>query len=157
VQEGEAVGAALADRFGTGLVVVGAVEDDVRAVVRSGSDFDQGRHERHDDAGTDAVPAGVECNGLGVITGAGGDDAAAALVVGEGEDLVQRAALFESTGTLQVVELEEDLLAGHLGELRRVGRGRQVDMAADALARCDDGVEGDGALLVQGGFLVAQK
>ena len=157
MQEGEAVGAALADRLGAGLVVVGAVEDHVRTVVRSGSDLDQRRHERHDDACLNAVPAGVERDGLCVVAGAGGDDAAAALVVGEGEDFVQRAALFERPSALEVIELEKDLLAGHLRQLCRVGRGRQVDMAADALARCDDGVEGDGALLVQGGFLVAQK
>jgi hypothetical protein len=49
----------------------------------------------------------MEGDGLGVIAGAGGDDAAAALIVGEGEDFVQRAALFEGSGALQVVELEK--------------------------------------------------
>ena len=144
MQEGEAVGVALADGFGAGFVVVGAVEDDFRAVAGGGGDLDQRRHQRHDDARADAVLAGVEGDGLGVIAGAGGDDAAAALVVGEGEDLVERAALFEGAGALQVVELEEDLLAGHLGKPGGVARGREVDVAADALLRGADGVEGDG-------------
>jgi hypothetical protein len=134
----------LADRFGAGLVVVGTVEDDVRTVVRGRGDLDQGCHLRHDDASADAVPAGVERDGLCVVAGAGGDDAAASLFVGEGENLVQRAALFEGSGALQIVKLEEDLLAGHLGQAGGMASGRQVDVAADALAGGADGVEGDG-------------
>ena len=141
MEEGEAVGGALADGFGAGFVVIGSVEDDVGSVARSRGHLNQRRHERHDDARADAVLAGVEGDGLGVVAGAGGDDAAPALLVGEGKDLVERAALLESAGALQVVELEEDLLAGHLGEARGVAGGREINVAADALACGADRIE----------------
>ena len=74
-------------------------------------------------------------DGLGVIAGAGGDDASAALFGSEREDFVERSALFEGSGALQIVELEEDGLADHLRKAGGMARGREVKMAANALAR----------------------
>jgi hypothetical protein len=76
--------------------------------------------------------------------GAGGDDAALFFVVGEGEDFVERAALLEGSGALEVVELEEDLLAGHARELVGVRRGREIDVVLDALPGLLNIVQGYG-------------
>jgi len=86
----------------------------------------------------------VEGDGLGVIAGAGGDDSATALFVREGEYLVKRATFLKGSRALQVVEFQEDFLAGHLGEGGGVGCGREIEMAADAFAGGADRVECDG-------------
>ena len=51
----------------------------------------------------------------------------------EGEDFVERAALLECPGTLEVVELEEDLLAGHLRKFIGVRSGREIDVTLNPL------------------------
>ena len=71
------------------------MEDDFGAEAAGGGDFDQRRGQGHDDLGADAARGGVEGDALGVIAGAGGDDSALALGLGEGEELVECAALFE--------------------------------------------------------------
>ena len=62
-----------------GLVVVGAVEDDVGAEVAGGGDFDERRLLGHDDEARDAAFGCVIADALGVVAGGGGDDAAGAL------------------------------------------------------------------------------
>ena len=69
---------------------------------------------------------------LGVVAGAHRDDAAAALRVGQREQLVQRAALLEGGGELQVLELEEDLGAGEARQRAAVDQRRVLDRALQA-------------------------
>ena len=76
----------------------------------------------------------MEGDALGVVAGAGGDDSALALGFAEGEELVERAALFERAGALQVLELEVQGQAGEFGEMMRELAGRDVDGALDARA-----------------------
>ena len=151
VDEGHGFGVADAAGLGVGLVVVGAVEDDLGAEVAGGGDLDERRGERHDDDGADAALGGVVGDALGVVAGGGGDDAAGGLVGSEGGDAVERAALLEGAGHLQVLELEVDLAAGEAGEDLRVRAGGEVDGAADAFACGLDVGEGD----VEGVFAVA--
>ncbi len=134
---------AAAARFGVGFVVVGAVEDDLCAEAPGGGDFDERRRQRHDDDGVDAALGGVVGDALGVVSGGGGDDAARGLLGGEQGDAVERAALLEGAGHLQVFELEVDVLAGEFGEHERVRAGGLVDRAAEALARGEDVGEAD--------------
>ncbi len=138
MDEGHAFGFATAGGFLAGLVVVGAVQDDLRAEAAGGLHFDERRGERHHDDGADAALGGVMRDALGVIAGAGGDDAASGLLGGERGDVVECAALLEAAGHLQVFELEEDALAGLAGEGLRARAGRVVDGAVEALARGGD-------------------
>ncbi len=48
------------------------------------------------------------------------------------KQLVQRAALFECAGSLQIVELQIDGVAGQLGKSRGQSAGRKIDGLANA-------------------------
>ncbi len=88
MDEGAALFDAAAHGFFAGLVVAGAVEDDFGAIAARGGDLDLRRGQRHDDLGANAARGGVEGDALGMIAGAGGDDAALALGLAEREQLV---------------------------------------------------------------------
>ena len=62
----------------------------------------------------------------------------------EREQLVQRAALLERAGALQVFKLQVQGQAGQLGEVMRELAGRDVNGVADARARRLNAGEGDG-------------
>ena len=136
MDEGAAFFDAAAQGLFAGFVVVGAVENDLRPEGAGGGDLDLRRGQRHDDLRANAAGRGVEGDSLGVVAGAGGDDAALALGLAEREQLVERAALFEGAGALQVFELEVQGQAGQLGEIVRELAGRDVDGLADARAGC---------------------
>jgi hypothetical protein len=86
----------------------------------------------------------MERNRLRMIAGAGRDHPTTALVLGEREDFVQRAALLEGPRALQVVELEKHLLPGHLRQARGVTSGREINVTANTLACGADRIECDG-------------
>ena len=144
MDEGAAFFDAAAQGFFAGFVVAGAVEDDFRAEAAGGGDLDLRGGEGHDDLGADAAGGGVEGDSLGVVAGAGGDDAALALCLVEREQLVERAALFEGAGALEVLKLQMQGQAGELGEMVRELAGRDIDGLADAGAGGLDAGEGDG-------------
>jgi hypothetical protein len=68
-----------------------------------------------------------------MIAGARSDHAAAFFIVAEQQNAVQRAALFESSGALQIIQLQIHLLTGHLGKGSRALAGREVDEIANSL------------------------
>src|SRR5262249_9081368 len=72
---------------------------------------------------------------LGVVSRRRGDDPARPLARVEAEDLVQRAALLERPGHLQVLELEERTVAGDARERFGIRERRHVDRAGDPGAR----------------------
>ena len=144
MDEGAAFFDAAAQGLVAGLVVAGAVQDDFCAIAAGGGDLDQRRGQGHDDLGADAERGGVEGDALGVVAGAGRDDAALALRLGEGEQLVECAALLEGAGALKVFQLEVEGQAGQFGEMVREVAGRDMDGFADARARRLDAGEGDG-------------
>ena len=83
-----------------------------------------------------AIPrlAGVIGHGLRVISRRRGNHAAPAFFGGEQQNFVERAALLEGAGHLQIFELEEDRVAGQLRKRLRAHEGRKKNRAADALA-----------------------
>ena len=165
MNEGAALFDAAAQGLFAGFLVAGAVEDDLGAEATRGGDFDLRRGQRHDDLGANAKRGGVEGDALGVVAGAGGDDAAVTLHLAEGEQLVERATLFEGAGELEVFKLQVQRQTGQFGELVGELAGRNVDGVADARAGCLDAgegdqlavrlVEGDGGLDVDVGEAVA--
>ena len=76
---------------------------------------------------------GMVGDGLGVIACTGGDDSAPLFVIAQEQNPVERAALFEGAGPLQIIQLEVHLLAGHFGKSRRELAGGEVDEIADSL------------------------
>ena len=114
MNEGAALFNLAAQGLFAGLVVAGAVQDDLGAVAPRGGHLDLRRGQRHDDLRANAVGRGVESDSLGVIAGAGRDDAALALRFAQGEQFVERAPLLERAGALQVFELQVE---GHAGQL----------------------------------------
>jgi hypothetical protein len=67
-----------------------------------------------------------------MVAGAHGDDAAAALGRAERKQLVQRAALLERGGELQVLELQEHFRSDEAGKCAAVHTGRLLDRSRDA-------------------------
>ncbi len=122
-----------AERFVTGLIVVCAVQDHLGSKSTGGGDLHQGGHERHDNPRQHTTLGGMVGHGLGMIAGAGGDHSAPLLILAQQQNPVERTALFEGSGPLQIIQLEKDLLTGHLGESgRELARG-EIDEIADSL------------------------
>ncbi len=119
---------------GVGLVEVLPVQDDLRAAAAGRRHLGQRRPLRHDDDGGDAELRRVERDAQAVVARAGRDDAAPALVGGELQEQVGRAALLEGARHLQVLQLDVDARAGHRGEGLRVGAGRLGDDAGQPRA-----------------------
>src|ERR1019366_7763364 len=105
VDEGAAFFNAAAQGLFAGFVVAGAEEDDFSAVGAGGGDLDLRSGERHDDLGANAARAGVEGDPLGVVSGAGRDDAALAFGFAQRQQLVERASFLEGAGALEVFKL----------------------------------------------------
>jgi hypothetical protein len=141
MDEGAAVFDAAAESFFAGLVVAGTVEDNFRSEGARGGHLDLRRGEGHYDLRADAAGGGVESEALGMVAGAGGDDAFVAFDFVEGKQLVEGAALFEGSGSLEIVELEVKRQAGELREMMRELAGRDMDCVADAGAGCLDSDE----------------
>ena len=117
-----------------GLVVARPVEDDLGPVPARGGHFDLRRGQRHDDLGANPQRCRVEGDALGVVVGAGRDDAALALGLAQGQQLVQRAPFLEGARALQVLKLQVQRQPGQLGKVVGELAGRDVDGFADARA-----------------------
>src|ERR1035437_155800 len=138
VDEGAAFFNAAAQGLFAGFVVAGAEENDLGAVGAGGGDLGLRSGERHDDLGADGAGSGGEGDTLGVVSGAGRDDAALAFGLAERQQLVERASFLERAGALEVFKLEVQGQAGELGEVVRELAGRHVNGLADAGAGCLD-------------------
>jgi len=95
-----------------GLVVIGAMEHHFAAVVLDGVQLHDGRLHRHADLGADAAFRRVIRHGLPVIARRCGNHAVRALLRRQCQDAVQRAALFERPGHLQVFHLQAQRVTG---------------------------------------------
>ena len=80
-----------------------------------------------------AALGGVIGHGLGMVAGAGSDDATTLLLVAQQQDAVERATLLEGAGALQIIQLEKDMLAGHVGERGGKLAGGTVDKIPDPM------------------------
>ena len=108
--------------------------------------LDRGRISRHHDDCLHPQRSRRIGNALGVIAAGIGDDAALALVLGEGSDLVVSAAQLECADGLQVFGLEKELAAvfelGRFVDVRRNQPGAHGD-AAQTRLRFANVVESD--------------
>ena len=109
-------------------------EDDRRAELAGAADLDLRCGARHHDGRGDVEPSRVIGQALRVISGRRGDHAAGFLLVGQLQQRVERAALLERTGDLQLFELEADIDADGIGQPRRVAARRDRDRAAIRIA-----------------------
>ena len=146
MDEGEMLSLTAAERLFTSFIVVGAVQNHIRAVTARCRNLDERRGQRHANLGADAKLAGMVGNPLGVISGRGCNHPLGAFFGAEREQLVQRAALLERAGALQVVELQVNLVAGGLGKCLRTRAGREVDGVANTAQGGLDVVESDHVL-----------
>ena len=106
-------------------------DDHLGAEPAGGGDLHERRRLRHDDGRRNAEPLGVVGDGLGVVAGRHGDDAARAFVRRQRQQLDQRAALLERGGRLQILVFDPDVGAG---QPDRRGAGRNgVRMTAPAI------------------------
>jgi hypothetical protein len=86
-------------------------------------DLGHRRAHRHHDGGGDAQLSGMPGDALRVISGGHRDHPGAARLRRQADQLDQRAARLEGAGELQVLELQADVDAGHLGKSRGGDQG----------------------------------
>src|ERR1700730_1660534 len=72
-------------------------------------------------------------NALRMIAGGRGDHTARAFLAVESKKFIQGAPLFESTGALLVIELEENGIVGEAGKCFRVRAGRDAYVRANSV------------------------
>ena len=112
-----------------GLVEHQPFEDDPGAVVAGVFDLVEGGRLGHHDRRRDAEAAGMVGDALGMVTGRGGNHAAALFVVGQLGQLVERAALLEGRRILAVLELDPDIRAGNRRQGARMRQLRPLDVS----------------------------
>ena len=101
-------------------VVVGiALQHDGGAERGHGLDLDLRGRDRHHDRRLGAEPLRGEGDALGMVACRGGDDPAPELGGGEARHLVVRAADLEREDRLEVLPLQEELVAESSGQERR--------------------------------------
>ena len=154
MDEDELLRAASAMRLGAGLGQGVAVQDHrARRWPRVCSTLVLGVKRRHHDGGGNAEPAGVIGHALRMVAGRHGDHAALPLVGRELQQRVQRAALLERGGELQVLELEPDIGLGDARQRLAAQAGRVHHRAGDARGGALDVLQRDG----QGGHQAASR
>ena len=123
VDEGQALLVGELQRVLARLVEGVAVQHDLGAEAARALDLDHRRRQRHHDHRAQAQPLRVVRHTLRVVAGRRGDDALDRLPdVDQRRQLVQRAALLERRGELQVLELQEDLRADDLAQRLAIRR-----------------------------------
>jgi uncharacterized RDD family membrane protein YckC len=120
-----------------------ALEHDLGAMCPGGLDLHERGGHRHDDGGGNRQSRGVVGDRLGMVAGGHRDHAARARRRVERGELVERAAILERVGDLQIFVLHVDLGAGQRRELRRGQHRRAQHLARDGAARRLDVGNGD--------------
>ncbi len=124
-----------------------SVLDHAGAEIAGMLDLHERRGHRHHDGGGNAQPARMIGDALGMIAGAHGDDALFLFRGRESEQPVERAALLEGRGELQILEFEKDVAAGDLRQSARMAHGGALHLALDCLRRGADIFKRDGKRL----------
>jgi hypothetical protein len=141
VDEGQALFFAQLQRVGVGVVIGLALDDHRRAEIAGVLHLHERRGLGHDDGHGHAQASAVISQALGMVAGAGGDDALGLLGVAEQHQLVERAALLVGGRELQVLELHPHLGAGNLRQGLRIAARRALDMALETAGGGLDGGE----------------
>ena len=115
-----------------GLVVAVAGQHHLSAHRPHRIHLDPRRRLRHDDDRAQTELLRRERHALRVIAGAGGDDAARPLLVGEMRDLVVGAAQLEAEDRLQILALQQHLVVETLGQPGRLVERRLPRHVVDA-------------------------
>ena len=89
----------------TGIVVHIPVQDHFRAVALGPVHLDQRRHRRHDDRSLTAKRIGRIGHALGMVSGGGGDQPPAPLLLSQRADLVVGSPQLVSPGVLHIFRL----------------------------------------------------
>ena len=120
-----------------------ALEHDLGAVRPRRLDLHERRGHRHHDGGRDAQPRGVVGDRLGVVAGGHGDHAPRPRGGVERGELVERAAVLERVGDLEILVFHMDVGAGQRRELGGRQHRRAQHLARDRAARRLDVRNGD--------------
>ena len=118
-------------------------QHDVCAQFLTVADFDQWRELRHHHRRGHAQQFPLISKRLSMIPGGGGDHALLFLRRRKFRKGIMRAAFLEAAGALKVVEFAENLHPGELAERDRLGTGRLVNGAFNALGGSFDIGESD--------------
>src|SRR5690242_4335951 len=86
-----------------GIIVIGSMKNDLRAVGFGGRNLDQRSSERHANLGFDSLLTRVISQPLSMISCRSRDYTLPALLRRKSQQFVKRASLFECPGSLQVV------------------------------------------------------
>ena len=105
--------------MGQGEGKAGAVQQRVTATAAHPQDLELRGGLGHDDGGLDPQLPRRQGHALGMIAGGGGDHPALLLLAAQLREAVVGAADLEGKGRLQVLALEQDLVAQVLGQRRR--------------------------------------
>ena len=141
VDEGQAALNAQGLGEGVGVIIGLALQDHFRAEVAGVLDLHHRRAAGHDDGRRHAQLGGVIGEALRVIACAGGDHADIPAGLIHQQELVQRAALLESGGELQILELHPHVCASDLGQGAGVAHRRALDPALEPVCGGDDILE----------------
>ena len=117
---------------------------DLRAVTPGVLDLHHRRADGHHDGGGNAEPVRVIGHALRMIAGRHRDHAAPALVGRQRQQSVERAALLEGRGELQVLEFEPEFAAADLAQRPALVAFGDEDGTADGGRRGGDVVGRDG-------------
>ena len=133
-------------RLGVGIVV--RITDQYHLYVLTAkhahlSDLLGGRYDGHVDGAVDLHGVAGEGKPLGMVAGAGTDNAAVALFLGQGSHLVVAAADFVATDFLQVFPLEVDLGPVAIAEAGAAHKRSFQGDAAQPVAGLHDFLDGD--------------
>jgi hypothetical protein len=117
---------------GARLAILGlpVVVDHLGAIALGRRHLQGGRVRRHQEDGRGSRELGGEGHALGMVARGEADHAALALLVAEGQELVERAANLEGAGTLEILALEEDVVAAPLVERAARDDRRMVNARA---------------------------
>jgi len=116
-----------------------AAQHDLGAEALGALDLGERRRQRHDDQRLDAEAPRVERHALRVVAGRRRGDAGGRVgQLREALQLEAAAAVLERAGELQVLELEEQPRAEHLGQARRGDGRRALDVRLDGAVRSED-------------------
>ena len=132
-----------------------ALEHDLGAVRLRRLDLHERRGHRHHDGGRDPQPRGVVGDRLGVVAGGHGDHAPRPRGRVERGELVERAAILERVGDLEILVFHMDVGAGQRRELGGRQHRRAQHLARDRAARRLDVRNGDAHLTLMPDLLPA--
>ena len=154
VDHGEILRLAMRARELGGLLQRLAGNDGLGAVTPGVLDLHHRRAHGHHDAGGNAKPMCVIGHALRMVAGRHRDHAAPAFVRRQRQQPVERAALLEGRGELQVLEFQPELAAADLAQRPALVAFGDDDRAGNGSGRGFDIVERDGKPACLGSVLV---